>query len=119
MEGADCNIRDEKDNLPEDFIKDYDQNDGLIMELAQEVYDLVHEPEETCFSKYNPLKGCECFAIKSKFRRGGKSSKTLTCFFIIMITSFMFLNVCVFPFVFGLNQRKVDSNLDIKATAAA
>lgn len=80
------------------------------MELAKEVADFVHEPPVTCLSKYNPLKGCECFAIKQKFRRGGKSSKTLTCFFIIMISSFLFLNICVFPYVFGLSSRKLNSN---------
>jgi hypothetical protein len=64
MKGADCNIRDEKGDLPEDFIDDYDKGDALTMELAKEVFELVHEAPDSCFSKYNPLKGCECFAIK-------------------------------------------------------
>ena len=42
LKNADCQIKDNQGNLPEDFINDYNQSDKIISQLANEVYKMVH-----------------------------------------------------------------------------
>ena len=76
-----------------------------MLELIKEIDDLLYVEKETCLRKMNILKDCECFALKTKFRKNGKSSTTLWCFFFLMITTFLILNVWIYPSIFGDNEK--------------
>ena len=115
MKKADCNMRDQQGNLAEDFIQDYDRSDATIAQLASEVYELVHEEPETFFQRYNPFKGCECFATKYKFQKNGKNPKTFQCYFVLMFLSFLLLNFIVFPCILGVTIRKADQSQNVSS----
>jgi hypothetical protein len=83
------------------LLKAFDQGQPLMVEYTKEIAELLFVEKETCLRRMNPLKDCECFALKQKFRRRGKASKTLWCYFFLMISTFVVLNVWIYPSIFG------------------
>jgi hypothetical protein len=89
-----------------DFLEDFNLNDPLMPEFVQEIFDLLKDDG----SNLNPFKDCECFEFKQKFKKKGKSSKTLKTFYIIMGITFLFNAFIIFPQYKGLSQTWVIVN---------
>ena len=84
-----------------------------MLELIKEIDDLLYVEKETCLRKMNILKDCECFALKTKFRKKGKAKTTLWCYFFLMISTFLMLNVWIYPSIFGDNEKILKTHNDI------
>lgn len=121
MKGADPLMLDQNDDRPEALLKAFDQGQPLMAEYTKEIAELLFVEKETCLQKINPLKDCECFAIKQKFRKKGKHPKTLWCYFFLMITTFLILNIWIYPTIFGDAEHslKTPAKAHAKAPAAS
>jgi hypothetical protein len=115
MKGADPLMLDQNDQRPAALLETFDQGQPLMAEYTKEIAELLFVEKETCLRRMNPLKDCECFALKQKFRRRGKASKTLWCYFFLMISTFAVLNVWIYPSIFG----EAEHTLKTPAASAA
>jgi len=121
MKGADPLMLDQNDQRPAALLQAFDQGQPLMGAYTKEIAELLFVEEDTCLRRMNPLKDCECFALKPKFRRRGKASKTLWCYFFLMISTFALLNVWVYPSLVGEAEHtlKTPAATAAPATVAA
>lgn len=119
MKGADPLMLDQNEQRPAALLKTFDQGQPLMVEYTKEIAELLFVEKETCLRQMNPLKDCECFALKQKFRRRGKASKTLWCYFFLMISTFVVLNVWIYPSIFGEAEHTLQTPAASGTSAAA
>lgn len=63
----------------------------MMDEFIEEVADLLKDDSR------NPLADCDSFEFKQKFKRNGKSSKTLKFFYVIMLATYLVNVLIIFP----------------------
>jgi len=118
MKGADPQMLDQNGQRPAALLETFDPGQPLMAEYTKEIAELLFVEEETCWSQVNPLKDCECFALKPKVRRRGKASKTLSCYFFLMIATFALLNVGIYPRIFGETEHTLKTPAAASAAPA-
>lgn len=62
-------------------------------EFVAEIYELLYDDS----GSLNPLKDCECFAIKQKFQRNGKKTTTIKCYYFIMLSTYVVNKLFLLP----------------------
>lgn len=97
LKGADPKIRDYRGLTALDYLNDFENHIPEKVELIQDIYALLQDEPKTLLSYINPFHDSDCFSLKTKFRKHQKSKKTLYIYFILMISSFLFLHFCILP----------------------
>lgn len=97
LKGADPSLQDQDGKLPVDFLHEFDTDPPLMIEFIQEISELVRDDSHSLMASLNPFKDCECFELKQKFKKNGKSSKMMFFYFVLMNGTFILLNLYIYP----------------------
>ena len=101
LKGADPTIKDHNNNMPKDFLKDFDQEQPLMVDFAKEIEEiLLTDDINSLLYKLNPCKDYECMSWKTKFKKRTKSSKTMQLFFLLMCSTYFVQQFYVYPIAY-------------------
>ena len=86
LKGADPSIKDNNGKIPADQLNDFNLDQPFAKEFVSEILELLEdESSNSCLSWFTD---CDSFSIKQKFKKDGKSAKTLVFYLFIMVLTF-------------------------------